>query len=915
MKVRDAIVELRSTQLFKLMAKLDRSYADRAEKFLRAVTPILASTVDHFPYYTRHDAHHGYRVIRRIEQVVKPACFEPARPEGFQAPEIFLLILSAYAHDLGMTVFPDEAQTLLAALGLTEEAGWRTHEALQAHLRREHSRRGGDYIIARAEDLAVPQNLVAPLDRMMRAHNLSVDALETEIPHVYAADERPIDVRQLALILCVADALEFSDTRVLDGVLETIAKDASEAARVSYRENMKHLGIGDSLAIDDNGRVQVSGTFGDETVLALAHTTLDQMESWIAGYCDIDRRLATPRLRVLAEPFLRNLEFPQGVFERLGIRLNRRKVIDLIASNAVWRDNGGLAIRELIQNAVEACRYREHHSSRADAYAPQVTVTFDRANHEISVEDNGCGMTERVVLNNLLTVGASRASEPAYAAADYAPIARFGIGFWSVFTIAQTAHVETASFEPCRGDAAGSRSARGVAFEISLDELKDYTVFRPVTRPCGSGIRLRLKSGVHIDDLHTAAKGLVLCSAIPVALELDGERIELPAAVPNVPDEAILGHRSRVISDHGIRIFQWRGEQGDTELSLAIAYRIDDGKPTFLVSQNRSISTVLPSLIFPRSAICGFSAPIRPKNLCLDLHRVGTFYANRRTPAGIEFSLDRSQLIENAASRAFANEVTDLVHTGYRAFLDETGGRDLETVAALRTQSAMHGGNVYDSFTEDELLRAARDFPDLAPIKLYAASQDAPPIFVAADQLGEQRGRVWSLTDERARGALSRYAEGAESAAVVRALMRNIPEDQRPDYVMETDRIASWLFDADPKATVSTILFGSAPIQVLEIGLERVDVLRPPAVLAKVRGRWTGTLYLRGFETPDSKPYLFLGRHRVLIRPDGALANRVRELVEGGRLSRLSELIYDLKEDEAGFASPSVQDLAQTVGS
>ncbi|WP_164887675.1 hypothetical protein [Paenirhodobacter populi] len=154
--------------------------------------------------------------------------------------------------------------------------------------------------------------------------------------------------------------------------------------------------------IDLNGRVNVSGTFGKAEVLALAHRTLDEMEGWIRGYCDIDRRMMPPRFRIRLEPFARNLTFTGGRFERLGVRLNKRNVIALIASSAVWRESGPV-IRELLQNAVEACRYRRHHSSEADAYQPAVSVVFDRNRHEIVVEDNGCGMTERVILNNLLT--------------------------------------------------------------------------------------------------------------------------------------------------------------------------------------------------------------------------------------------------------------------------------------------------------------------------------------------------------------------------------------------------------------------------------------------------------------------------------------------------------------------------------
>ena len=90
-------------------------------------------------------------------------------------------------------------------------------------------------------------------------------------------------------------------------------------------------------------------------------------------------------------------------------------------------------------------------------------------------------MPERVILNNFLTVGNSRATEKAYASEDYAPIARFGIGFWSVFTIAERARIETLAFE----EAGNAGTGGGIEFEIELGDLKDYTVFSTRNRLLG----------------------------------------------------------------------------------------------------------------------------------------------------------------------------------------------------------------------------------------------------------------------------------------------------------------------------------------------------------------------------------------------------------------------------------------------
>lgn len=923
MQVRDPIVELHDTRLYSALASTDQEYAERITRFVGTVAPILATTERHFPYFTRHDAHHGFRVVRRMEQVVDTAFFQ-AEATGALAPaELFLLIAAAYAHDLGMTVFAGESGGLLDALKLKQSPGWETAPALQAHLRREHSKRGGEYILKNADRLGVPVNLVNALDTMMKAHNFTIAELDA-LDAVFAAQERRLEVRQLAAIVCVGDALEFSDTRVMEGVLDRIKVDPSDPARVSYRENMKHVCVGDSLAIDDDGRVIVSGTFREEAVLALAHHTLDQMEEWVQGYCDIDRRSRQRRLTIRPEPFLRNLAFAGGRFERLGVRLNKRSVIDLIASNAVWRTNAGIAIRELVQNAVEACRYRAHHSGPVDRYTPAVRVEFDRANRTVTVSDNGCGMSERTVLNNFLTVGSSRSKEAGYVEADYAPIARFGVGFWSVFTTAVKARIETAAFEAHRGSPASAAGAVGISFEVSLDELKDYTVFRPVTRPCGTQVALTLRDEVVFDDVFAQGSGMLLCSEVPVILVLDDQEVHVPQAVPDVSDTDVLGSRSRLMNEFGVQIFRWRGAIDETEFSLGLAYRMVDGKATFLADPSSSLMTAIPRIRHPRTSVCGFSVPVRPDPLCIDLMRVGTFLANHRTPKGFEFALDRQQLLPNSASERFARNITKLFHAGYREFLATTNSRDPATVAALRDQAQMHGGNVYDQFTGSELSTATERHPDLLCFRLFPVHEEVDfsrvqPIHVDLAGLQRLTGTVFTLqtrADVRIQGAsfISFYAESPQALEVVYEAVRSWMASglvTQPAYVMEANRLGSMLFDADPESSVTFVdhaPFGSLCIQAMS--LERATFNAAPAnILAEVQGRWSGAVYLRTFRTPTGKPYLFLGRHRVLVESSSPLSQHLHELVATGRRMRLAETIAHLQEDEAGYTPVAISAL------
>lgn len=65
----------------------------------------------------------------------------------------------------------------------------------------------------------------------------------------------------------------------------------------------------------------------------------------------------------------------------------------------------------------------------------------------------------------------------------------------------------------------------------------------------------------------------------------------------------------------------------------------------------------------------------------------------------------------------------------------------------------------------------------------------------------------------------------------------------------------------------------------------------PEGILAEVQGRWSGTIYLRNFGTPNGKPYVFLGRHRILVQKTSRLRSYLEGLKNEGRLIKLAETV------------------------
>lgn len=121
-------------------------------------------------------------------------------------------------------------------------------------------------------------------------------------------------------------------------------------------------------------------------------------------------------------------------------------------------------VRELVSNACDAITKRRA-LDQNEVPAGQVSVTVNKADNTIVFEDNGLGMTEAEVEKYLAQLAFSGAAEfvekmKGEKPSDAEIIGKFGLGFYSVFMVAEEVIVDSLSFQPgseavrwtCRGD-------------------------------------------------------------------------------------------------------------------------------------------------------------------------------------------------------------------------------------------------------------------------------------------------------------------------------------------------------------------------------------------------------------------------------------------------------------------------------
>src|SRR5690606_18138042 len=107
--------------------------------------------------------------------------------------------------------------------------------------------------------------------------------------------------------------------------------------------------------------------------------------------------------------------------------------------------DASVAIREIVQNAIDAGRLQNLIGSIDTKHDSDVSVHFDITARRLRVTDRGVGMSEQVVQEHFLRVGSSsyqtkefRTKHP-----EFNSISRFGIGVLSAFMIADEIRVST----------------------------------------------------------------------------------------------------------------------------------------------------------------------------------------------------------------------------------------------------------------------------------------------------------------------------------------------------------------------------------------------------------------------------------------------------------------------------------------
>ena len=228
-------------------------------------------------------------------------------------------------------------------------------------------------------------------------------------------------------------------------------------------------------------------------------------------------------------------------------RAETRKVLNILTHSLY--SNREIFLRELVSNASDALdklrflQSQGQHDAIRDSELPlQITITSDKVQNCLTITDTGIGMTRDEMIENLGTIAHSgseaflkeHSGKEEGASGDASNIiGRFGIGFYSVFMVADKVEVTSRS---ATGDSPAFRWTSDGTGTFTIEEAPDQADIKR-----GTTIKAFIKEADKEFLEKYRIEGIIRThsSFIPFPILVDGERVNTTPALWREPKFSI----------------------------------------------------------------------------------------------------------------------------------------------------------------------------------------------------------------------------------------------------------------------------------------------------------------------------------------------------------------------------------------
>ena len=519
--------DIAGTELWKIFRK-KCTEEGMTENFVIAVGNVCAEgiikskdIIRFFPTFTLHDITHIKNVCDWMIKLLGD------RKDELTVLDAAALLMAACCHDIGMSVSAEQKEELI---NNTETQEWQdyfninlddwdkfkdkkviTDKMLRNYVRIYHHERIGLQITEAVWERVLNDNGLQrhEIVDLCKSHGESLEKLNVD-------DCALFDVRLCAVLLRLADILDFDPTRAPETLFKHIGLDKPtdtemEKSSGEYKKNS----VG--KLIFRNGKIIYSAVLDSpqikkevEEYLNWAERELKASQSYIKKFNTDWNNLKLP------QKIERKIQLSSCDSGEFKVTMNQDRIIELLTGKNLYSDPC-VFVRELLQNSIDAILWREKIDRDFNAKRDgKITITTW---HEASgqgwfrIEDNGTGMDKDIIEKYFLKVGCSyynsddfkRDKKNFEKVGDYKPISRFGIGILSCFLSDENNTLEVStqrySSDPRNVNAALRLSVTGLKgfyrladsktpkgdwqkMPVPSDEKKEYFRTEPGTTIC-----------------------------------------------------------------------------------------------------------------------------------------------------------------------------------------------------------------------------------------------------------------------------------------------------------------------------------------------------------------------------------------------------------------------------------------------
>ncbi|MBP1629530.1 MAG: hypothetical protein H6Q15_423 [Bacteroidetes bacterium] len=464
--------------------------------------PQVLNTISHiFPHYSLHDSTHSDTIINNIVRIVGKDVIE-----NFSAIDLWLLLSSAYYHDIGMAVFAKDfdkifkgddfkdflndvqndtrstlheyANLLLIKDGKIYykdcEFNSKSYEGsrflIAEFIRRQHAERSKESIISdislKLPGDSIPSRIINILSNICLSHGKSFEDV-MKIPFSETSiDFEDCHPRYIACLLRLGDLLDLDNNRFSEVILQTL----SNIPLDSVLHDKKHRSI-EHIRIDKQ-RIEIKATCEEYEEADITNRWFEFLDAEISNQMKKWNKIV-PCVDYGFLPTLGDLKVELKDYDtidgklRPSFSIDPQKSIELLQGAGLYREPYQ-CIREILQNAVDATFLRIYLENKEEISSytrenflkdcKKYPISVDIKKNEekskngisvwdITIIDQGIGMSKEDI-HFLTTTGSSNKNTEKRKMIEnmpewMKPSGTFGIGFQSVFLITDEVIIET----------------------------------------------------------------------------------------------------------------------------------------------------------------------------------------------------------------------------------------------------------------------------------------------------------------------------------------------------------------------------------------------------------------------------------------------------------------------------------------